>query len=335
MPRSTYVATLALSLFAGTGLFACSSADPQEIQSAGTVSLPLTAVGSSGARYHLKAMFNVTGEALVQPIVLGTSSDPSETELTASLDAGSYKIELNNGWQLFREDGAGQSAVDATLESAVAQPFTIKSKVTTTVTYRFKVNGQVVETGPGTLSVGITVSDIAGGYYEFGLGHGYAWFATDEAGTTVSSNDFASITTNGPFCIKGEVIASPEYIGFAMVGINLNQSRENSEPAGLLLPPPGSIVHYGITNDLTSPMRVQLLGADGETNGNARWCVDLPLDATVSGAIALEEFSTECWFPGAGTPYRGEPLESIAVLVPGSSTMQTPYSFCVNTLGIK
>ncbi len=337
MLRSTFIATIALTLFAGTCLSACNTADPQEIDSAGTVSLPLTAVGTSGVRYHLKAIFRVSGGALGQPISLGTSSDVAETELTAALDPGEYSIELNSGWQLMRADDAGGLApVDAVLESAVVQTFGIKSKLTTTVTYRFNVNGQVVETGPGTLSVGIVVNDAptAGGYYEFGLGHGYAWVATDQVGTTVSSKDFSWVTGNGPFCLKGEVAVSPYYESFAMVGINLNQAKEVDAPAGLLMPPPGAAIVYDLGNQMNSPLRILIQGADGATNANARWCFDLPRGASVTGAIPLREFNTECWSM-EGALYAGEALASVAVFVPGEATMPTPYSFCVNALGVK
>jgi len=81
------------------------------------------------------------------------SNGGSESVLTAQLPTGHHQADLYN-WELERDDGTGNFRhVDATLLSSYYVDFEILNGSTTTVTYQFETDGEIVTMGAGTLNV--------------------------------------------------------------------------------------------------------------------------------------------------------------------------------------
>ncbi len=130
-------------------LLACSD-QPKAIESVGVVRVPLVGSGSSGAAYRLEnATFSVTGPTSLE-------LDGNGETLQRELPVGDYSIELRAGWSL-RRTSAG--TVDATLVTDAMQRFQVREQQTTIVSYRFKVDGDVVVMTHGTLEVRIEIDE--------------------------------------------------------------------------------------------------------------------------------------------------------------------------------
>jgi len=87
---------------------------------------------------------------------LGTDS----SVLSADLPSGSYFANLYS-WSLSRADGSGNFLpVSATLVSSSSPAFTIFNQTTTTVSFEFETDGQLVTVGSGRLNVDVTVSEV-------------------------------------------------------------------------------------------------------------------------------------------------------------------------------
>ncbi len=161
-----------------------------------------------------------------------------------------------------------------------------------------------------------------GGYVRSGDWAGYAWVAADED-STVSPGDFADIAAGEDLCITGTVAAEPEYMGHAILGLNLNQSEANEAPGTWEVTSAG--VHYQLSNPGGSMLRMQLHDASGEI-----WCAHLEGD---EGTFAWSDFRTQCWDYESGEAYDGStPLERISFLVPGSDTVDLPFDFCLESI---
>jgi hypothetical protein len=61
-----------------------------------------------------------------------------------------------------------------------------------------------------------------------------------------------------------------------------------------------------------------------------RWCFNL---TGSGGTIPLASFNTKCW-DNSGTPYAGQPLQAIMILVPGSNATAVSFNICPNALSI-
>lgn len=120
----------------------------------GTVDLPLRAVVGDEV-YRLS---NVA--LLVRPSYtwLSASNDPNETVLRASFPAGRHSAELHT-WSLERAGANGTfHPVDAQLVSSSSVEFTIFNGTTTTISFQFETDGQIVTVGSGELQVTIDVT---------------------------------------------------------------------------------------------------------------------------------------------------------------------------------
>lgn len=136
---------------------ACNSDENvSENANVGTVSIPLqTTVGNS--TYRLQAVFVVSGAPGF--ITLTTSAD--DPVLSTTLPTGPYYVFLQS-FTLFRDDGTGTFyPVNATFISG-NQYFSIYAQSTTTISFQFQTDGQVVPMGSGNLDVTVDVTEVPG-----------------------------------------------------------------------------------------------------------------------------------------------------------------------------
>lgn len=330
-----------------------STSDAQS-EETGTLGLPLQAHANSGVEYRLRnAQFELMGFPSNcyegEPCDVYSETISSEDYLdadsiTLSLREGSYDIFLQPNWEMERlnEDGTSET-VEAVLLNGSYQWAWVSPHSTTWVSYKFGIgdeelwlNGQVnltidVYEDPseyyhnGPLP-GFFVE--AGGYVTSGDWHGYAWTGTDEvAGSTITPTDFESISAGESLCVSGRVGADPDYGGFAMLGLNLNQDIEGDASESSWTPW-GAGIAYDIADAADSVLRILLVAE--QNDADATWCA--PVTAG-SGIIAWSDFNTQCW-DNMGEPYDGmTPLKSAIVFVPGSSASDVPFDFCLNGLG--
>ncbi len=128
----------------------------------GSVTFMLTATGSSGTLYRLRsATFMVAGP---ENKTVMSPTDPADTEvmITTQLRPGAYQVTLAPGWQMWRipTSGAPVAVTGAALISPTTVAFNIVSSQDAKVTYQFSVPGDSLV--PGTLTIGITVSEDGG-----------------------------------------------------------------------------------------------------------------------------------------------------------------------------
>jgi hypothetical protein len=130
----------------------------------GALSLPLTAVGASGAVYRLRqGVFSVTRVATGAVTQLSTEQDPLSATLQASLDSGDYVVALQDGWVLERAVGSTVTLVAATLVSPAVQSVAISANGEAALSFQFDTNGELVQFGEGQLVIDIGVTEGAGG----------------------------------------------------------------------------------------------------------------------------------------------------------------------------
>src|SRR4051812_46998947 len=122
-------------------------AAPREAES-GSLSLALTT--TVGAHVYRFSQFQL----LLYPEYSWLQSNGStESVLAISLPTGQHQAYLYN-WTLERDDGTGQySPVSATLVSSSSVSFEILNGSTTTVSFQFETDGEIVTMGTGALSV--------------------------------------------------------------------------------------------------------------------------------------------------------------------------------------
>lgn len=131
---------------------ACSQYAPPESKEVGSVELALRST-SDDRSYELRnTSFEVVGPTTH---TLSTGTSPQEDTLVAELSVGDYTVELLDGWQLF-EVGESDVQLDALLLSDNPAPFTIESGQTTSVRFRFQIDGEEVDLG-GELQLGFGV----------------------------------------------------------------------------------------------------------------------------------------------------------------------------------
>jgi hypothetical protein len=156
---------LRIGLIGGAVLAAaCGGAPASDVdqRASGTLSLPLLA--TAGERtFHLQGSMYVSGPVFTY---LDLSSDAEV--VSTVLPAGDYSTYLYS-WALTRDDGLGNFApVNATLVSSSNPAFSIFNQTTSTISFQFETDGQVVTDGPGSLHVAIDVNETAGVCTPFG-----------------------------------------------------------------------------------------------------------------------------------------------------------------------
>ncbi|UJR81725.1 hypothetical protein [Sandaracinus amylolyticus] len=144
------------ALVLASALAACAPEQPST-----GLSLHLTATDAEGATYRLRdATFAIAGPETTSA---STETDPDAATISLELAAGAYTVTLADGWRLERVGGGEATDVAATLVSPNPVSATVAAAATTQVRFRFVVSGDVVETGPGQLDIGIEVErDTAG-----------------------------------------------------------------------------------------------------------------------------------------------------------------------------
>ncbi len=156
MIRSTFIKVIfGFGLLQGALIAsACSSGSQAEAPAnTGTFNLPLLA--SVGAHtYRLQGGLYVYG-SVFQSIDIS----PDANVIAATLPTGTYTANLYT-WSLTRDDGSGNFVpVAATLTSSSAPSFSIFNQTTTTVSFQFATDGQIVTIGAGQLNVAIDVHE--------------------------------------------------------------------------------------------------------------------------------------------------------------------------------
>jgi hypothetical protein len=143
-----------------TALVACGGTgadDQQREEQSGTLTLPLQM--TVGEHHYRFSYFQV----YVYPygVFLSSSDDPAETVLTAQLPTGQHEASLWN-WALERDDGLGNFVpVNAELVSSPYVGFEILNGSTTTVSFQFETDGEIVTMGAGGLTVAAKVDERA------------------------------------------------------------------------------------------------------------------------------------------------------------------------------
>lgn len=146
-------AVLGFGLIQGAWLTSACSSESTETQATGKLSMPLL-VSAGAHRYRLQGGMIVSGQS---SIWLNLDADASA--LTADLPTGTYSAYLYT-WVLTRDDGTGQFVpVSATLTSSNAPAFSIFNQTTTTVSFQFATDGQLVTVGTGQLNVAVEVTE--------------------------------------------------------------------------------------------------------------------------------------------------------------------------------
>ena len=123
----------------------------------GQASVPLTAMGASGALYRLTgATFTIAGPT---SSTISTDALPDSGTIDVALNAGAYQITLQPGWVLERTLLGMTQAVEALLASTNPMSFAISDQVVTPVSFVFQVDGDVIPMGQGVLRLGIAVEE--------------------------------------------------------------------------------------------------------------------------------------------------------------------------------
>jgi hypothetical protein len=135
-----------------------------EEQSLGTLSLQLTGADSSGRAYRLRnAEFRIQGWGETgyewSETTLSSEEDLDAPYLETRLAPGYYEIGvLPYGWYLERlSDGAWEQVEQAVLLSSAWQSVYVRHGLTTSVAFRFGVDGELIDFRAGTVRIGIEI----------------------------------------------------------------------------------------------------------------------------------------------------------------------------------
>jgi hypothetical protein len=137
---------------------ACSGAPAaeQEERANGTLSLPLLATAGAHT-FRLQGSMYVSGPLFAYLDLSGDSE-----MVSTPLPAGDYSAYLYS-WALTRDDGFGNFApVDARLISSSSPVFSIFNQTTSTLSFQFETDGQLVSVGSGSLHVDVDVRETPG-----------------------------------------------------------------------------------------------------------------------------------------------------------------------------
>lgn len=144
-----------------------------------------------------------------------------------------------------------------------------------------------------------------------------------------SASSIALTYDHTSFCASGTVGLNSTYQSYAGAGFPVNQS---SSPQGGAVNPlmlSASSITVNFRNAGGSPLRLQVI--DSSVN---YWCYDLS-KAQSPVTIPLSKLNTHCW-DNSGTAFKsGASITEIELIVPGNASAPTPYSFCLDGLGIK
>lgn len=148
-------ACLSASAIVSTG---CAIDGSNETEGVGTVRMPLRAVSDDGTEYQLRqAEFDISGP---QTVTVLSEDYLTQDAAQVVLGVGDYQVELTGTWQMERIVDGMPEAVEATLVSGNPVAFSIQDQGVSAVTFRFEVEGEVVEMGEGVLELRIEVDEI-------------------------------------------------------------------------------------------------------------------------------------------------------------------------------
>lgn len=193
---------LALPMLAAGCADSDGTAEQAGASQTGALSLPLTAVGASGAVYRLRqGVFAVTALNTGISTPLSTEQDPLASTLEASFPTGDYVVALQNGWILEKAVGNTVSAVAATLLSPAVQSVSLVPNGESSLFFQFETSGEVVQFGEGRLIIDIGVTESgAGGSAGAGGGGGSAGTGGGGGGGPVSFN---ALIESNPQALQG------------------------------------------------------------------------------------------------------------------------------------
>jgi hypothetical protein len=146
---------LSLPMITACGVGPESSEPANQAEQTGTLSLPLSVtVGDHVYRFGYFQLY-VYGYGYIS-----SSGDPDETRLTMPLPTGRYDAGLW-GWSLERDNGSGSfSPVNASLVSSSSVGFEILNGSTTTLSFQFETDGQIITVGSGNLAVTAEIDEL-------------------------------------------------------------------------------------------------------------------------------------------------------------------------------
>lgn len=156
MKNSITLLSLGLTLATAPLLGGC-SVDSKEAESEiGSAELLLQGTATSGVVYRLiNAEFEIRG-----PENLVEIPADNATSFQVELPAGSYEIELNDGWSFARVEGDGSlTPVTATLLGANPQPFFVSNGLITHLNFQFETDSGTVVLGDGSVHVTIGITE--------------------------------------------------------------------------------------------------------------------------------------------------------------------------------
>jgi hypothetical protein len=161
MTRSGFLRALRASMvcWSVVAVVACGTAadDQQREEQSGTLTLPLRM--TAGEHVYRFSYFQV----YIYPYgtFLSSTDDPAETALTAQLPTGQHQASLWS-WALERDDGLGNFVpVSADLVSSSYVGFEILNGSTTTVSFQFETDGEIITMGSGGLTVQAKIAERA------------------------------------------------------------------------------------------------------------------------------------------------------------------------------
>jgi len=155
-------AAVVLVACAGVGTPGCSQSSDaggsaETAQDRGTLQLALTA--SAGGHVYRFSNFQVW--LYPDYRYLESNGDPGEQVLTTELRTGQHQAWLQS-YSIERDDGTGTFApVEATLVSSYVVSFEVLNGSSTSISFQFETDGQIVTMGAGTLSVVAEVNERA------------------------------------------------------------------------------------------------------------------------------------------------------------------------------
>jgi hypothetical protein len=166
------------------------------------------------------------------------------------------------------------------------------------------------------------------GYLNCGPWHGYAWtLATDtDEGSTISPSDFSS-AVDLPLCANGLLASANQAVG--LLGFYVHQDLKDD---GTSWPDTwavtGTGIRYEVRNPGGAPLRIQIQGANGYPSET--WCANI---AGSRGEVAWSTFNSMCWDESGPPGFNGNtPLEQVMLLVPGTTSKQQTFDFCLVSL---
>jgi hypothetical protein len=186
--------------------------DETRVEQAGTLSLPLrVTVGEHVYRFSYFQLYVYS-----DGILLSATGEENETVLTAQLPTGQHQAALTY-WALERDDGQGNFVrVNARLVSSQYTSFEILNGSTTTVSYQFETDGQIITVGSGGLAVAAEIEETAPACVPLGTDCGEGlWCPPSElTGAPLACRYAGSVEVGAPCGGPADCVANSACIDF-------------------------------------------------------------------------------------------------------------------------